>query len=114
VLCNVRWAQDEEDAEDADLGNAYLEKRRKTMAENALYMDSLDKVKVGMTVYVPHKMFPWEDVPEGGYWTGKTVSTSKGGTGDIGIKLPGEEVFTHPRIVVSGWLAPPAPEEQVA
>ena len=64
----------------------------------------MDNVKVGLTVAIPHHVFPDEPEPEGGVWMGKTVSTSQGGTGDIGISIPGEEIFTRSRAEVQHWL----------
>lgn len=62
------------------------------------------KVKIGKTVHVPHSAFPEENMPENGYWIGKTCKTRKGGTNDIGIKIDGEEIFTRPISEVVGWI----------
>ena len=67
-------------------------------------MALLDKVRVGMTIAIPHTIFPDEPEPEGGFWMGKTVRTLLGGTGDIGISIEGEEVFTRPRAEVLDWI----------
>ena len=49
--------------------------------------------------------FPDEIQPECGYWVGKTVSTSLGGTDDIGVLCEGDDyVFTRPKVEVATWL----------
>ena len=59
-------------------------------------------VKVGVTVHIPHSVFPDEEEPELGYWIGKTVHTSAGGQMDTGILAEGEdEVFTRSMTEVS-------------
>ena len=35
---------------------------------------------------------------------GKLVKTLQGGTGDVGIQIEGEPIFTRPREEVVGWL----------
>lgn len=74
------------------------------MAANHAHLALLDKVKIGKVVHVPHSVFPEEPAPPEGYWVGKTVSTSLGGTGDIGIQIPGDDLFTRPRAEVADWL----------
>ena len=48
--------------------------------------------------------FPEETQPECGYWVGKTCATPLRGPLDIGIKIPGEPVFTRSRLEVAGWI----------
>ena len=74
------------------------------MQKNEQKLKAISKLKIGLVVAVPHSVFPNEPVPEGGCWMGKTVSTTQGGTGDIGIWIPGEDVFTRPRFEVADWL----------
>ena len=62
------------------------------------------KVKMGRSVHVPHSAFPDEEEPELGYWIGKTVRCKSGGDADIGIKIPGEQVFTWPLSEVAAWV----------
>ena len=69
-----------------------------------------EQLAIGAIVYIPHAAFPNEDMPPNGYWIGKTVTTNKGGTGDIGIKVPGEPVFTRPKTEVINWLTKPPAE----
>ena len=61
-------------------------------------------IKIPQTVRVPASAFPDYEAPEEGYWEGKTAYTKKGGTGDIGIKIPGETIFTVSMEVAKGWL----------
>ena len=61
-------------------------------------------VAIGVVVHVPHSAFPDEAEPTEGYWIGKTVLTRKGGTGDIGIKISGEPLFTRPTAEVASWV----------
>ena len=61
-------------------------------------------VAIGVVVHVPHSAFPDEVEPMEGYWIGKTVLTKRGGTGDVGIKIFGEPVFTRPVAEVASWV----------
>lgn len=61
-------------------------------------------VPVGMKVHIPCATFPTEEPTPEGYWVGKTVVTRMGGTGDIGIKVPGEPIFTRPLSEVAAWV----------
>ena len=80
------------------------------MAENAEHFALLDKVKIGKVVHIPADVFPDEEAPAEGYWVGKTVQTTLGGNGNVGILVEGEEVFTRSRIEVVDWIvAEPAP-----
>ena len=83
-----------------------MEKRRlKTIESNERQLaDMALSIKIGKTVRVPASAFPDYEAPEEGYWEGKTVNTKKGGTGDIGIKIPGEDTFTVSMAVAKGWL----------
>ena len=82
----------------------YEQQRNRTMKANNAYLALLDKVKIGKVVHVPHSVFPQWPAPPEGYWVGKTVSTSLGGSGDIGIQIPGDDLFTRPRSEVADWL----------
>ena len=53
---------------------------------------------------MPASTFPDYKAPPGGFWTGKIVRTKKGGTGDVGIKIQGEELFTWSAVQVRNWL----------
>ena len=55
-------------------------------------------------MHVPASTFPDYKAPPGGFWTGKIVRTKKGGTGDVGIKIQGEELFTWSAVQVRNWL----------
>ena len=61
-------------------------------------------VKAKMDVRVPADAFPDDQPPAEGYWTGKTCNTKKGGAGDIGIKIPGEDIFTVPKEKAASWM----------
>ena len=65
---------------------------------------SCSTVPVRKVVHVPASSFPEEEAPPEGYWVGKTVATGEGGTGDIGIKIPDQDIFTWPRTEVALWL----------
>lgn len=86
----------------------YEKKRARNMEENAEHLELLNKVKIGKVVHVPWCLFKNYPKPEGGkaYWVGKTVHTYKGGTGDIGIHIPNEPIFTYPRKTVLDWIQP--------
>ena len=83
-----------------------MEKRRlKTIESNERQLANMElSIKVNQTVRVPASAYPDDEAPEEGYWEGKTVNTKKGGTGDIGIKIPGEDTFTVSMAVAKGWL----------
>ena len=70
------------------------------MMENQRVLDAIDwaieKCKIGKSVKIPHSAFPEEDEPNGGFWMGKIVKTAQGGTGDVGIHIEGEPIFTRP------------------
>ena len=54
---------------------------------------------------MPADTFKDYKAPPSGFWTGKIVRTSKGGTGDVGIKINGEnEVFTWLGLKARDWL----------
>ena len=91
----------------------YEMERQKRMEDNTRALMLLDRLKIGKVVHIPHSVFPDEPVPPEGYWVGKLCKTNKGGMGDIGIHIEGEEIFTRPRLEVTGWLQeeeePPEP-----
>jgi hypothetical protein len=82
----------------------YEKKRQANIAANEQVLNLLDAVRVGRVVHIPASVFPDEEAPAEGYWVGKTVSTSQGGSADIGIKVSSEPVFTRPRVEVYKWL----------
>jgi hypothetical protein len=45
-----------------------------------------------------------EAEPDNGYWVGKACRTRHGGKGDIGVHIPGEQVFTRPLEEVATWV----------
>jgi hypothetical protein len=96
----------------------YENQRLQRMDENARTLSLLDSVKVGQLVHIPHSVFPDEDAPPRGYWMGKICKTKKGGTGDVGIHIEGEEIFTRSRLEVVKWLPaeeePPEPSPEAA
>ena len=53
------------------------------------------KGKIGSKLHIPSSTFPDEECPACGYWVAKAVSTSMGGTGDVGLLIEDstEEVF---------------------
>ena len=56
-------------------------------------------------MHVPAVTFPKDKAPPSGFWTGNIVRTTKGGTGDVGIKINGEnEVFTWLGLKARDWL----------
>ena len=96
-LRTTLFSQDEPESD-------YEKLRKQTMAKNKAHLDLLDKVRLGVTVHIPQSVFPDDPAPPEGFWIGKTVSTTAGGTGDVGIEIPGEEIFTRPRSEVAGWV----------
>ena len=82
------------------------------MAANEEVINLLDQLKFGTIVHVPSSAFPDYLAPSEGYWVGKTCKTKQGGTGDIGVHIPGEEIFTHPRTTVIKWLPPEQPAKK--
>ena len=62
------------------------------------------KVRINKKVHIPKSVFPEHKAPKCGYWVGKTCATSRGGTGDIGIHIEGEPIFTRSMEEVAGWL----------
>ena len=82
----------------------YELERLKTMEANRKTLELIDKCRIGKEVAIPHKVFPDEPKPPGGCWMGKLVKTMQGGTGDVGIQIEGEPIFTRPREEVVGWL----------
>ncbi|KAL1528593.1 hypothetical protein AB1Y20_009933 [Prymnesium parvum] len=61
-------------------------------------------IPMGVTIHIPHSIFPDEPKPKNGYWVGKTVLTTKGGRLDVGIKIRGEAIFTRPISEVKAWV----------
>ena len=89
----------------------YEKQRAQTIDNNTRTLMLLDTLKVGRVVHIPHSVFPDEDAPPNGFWIGKICKTLKGGMGDVGIHIEGEEIFTRPRLEVIKWL-PAAPQEE--
>ena len=82
----------------------YEKQRAQRMDDNARMLLLLEKVKIGRCVHIPQSVFPDEVAPPEGYWVGKICLTKKGGMGDVGIHIEGEEVFTRSRLEVAKWL----------
>ena len=76
------------------------------MEKNSAELELIMKCTIGRSVAIPHTIFPNEPEPPGFFWMGKIVETPLGGTGDVGIKVEGERVFTRPRSEVVNWLIP--------
>ena len=74
------------------------------MKANRETLELIDRCKIGRAVAIPHAVFPDEPEPPGGCWMGKLVKTLQGGTGDVGIHIPGEPIFTRSREEVVHWL----------
>ena len=105
ALCAQDSTEDKENSDANEESESDYEKKRKAnMAENDAIMALFDKVRIGMTVHIPHSVFPDEPAPEGGFWIGQTVKTNLGGTGDIGVSVPGDDIFTRPRSEVAHWV----------
>jgi hypothetical protein len=68
-------------------------------------IDLLDKLKIGAIVHVPSSAFPNDPAPPEGYWIGKLCNTLQGGTGDIGVHIEGEEIFTQSRMTLIKQVA---------
>lgn len=62
------------------------------------------EVKIGKKVHIPRSVFPEHKPPKCGYWVGKTCATKKGGKGDVGIHIDGEDIFSRPKAEVAAWL----------
>ena len=88
----------------------YEMQREQRMNDNMRTLLSLDDLKVGKVVHIPQSAFPDEAAPPEGYWVGKVCKTKKGGMGDVGIRIEGEDIFTRSRLEVVKWL-PGALEE---
>ena len=66
--------------------------------------DEIQDVPIGVTVHVPASVFSTYEAPPIGYWEGQTCRTGLGGKDDVGIKIPGEQIFTRPKKEVSAWV----------
>ena len=103
-------ATDDDDDEDEDEEDGSGDDDSPPLAITTTATDSSDddmppvKLKLGEVVHIPASAFPNEELPEGGFWVGKTVKTKKGGEWDIGILVPGEKIFTRPMAEVASWL----------
>ena len=86
--------------------SAYEQARLDQMEENAKFLELLQVCKIGKTVHIPYEAFKDDGYqpPTGGYWVGKLVNTRQGGTGDVGISVEGEPLFTRSLKEVAKWV----------
>ena len=104
TLCNTHCLIVNALCAQADSPSGYEKKRQATMEANREVLVLIEKCKIGAAVAIPHSVFPDEPEPDGGFWQGKLVRTSQGGTTDVGIQIDGEPIFTHPLAEAVEWL----------
>ena len=72
-------------------------------------MCNIERLLIRMLLWqvkVPANVFPDYKAPAEGFWEGRVCHSAKeGGTTDVAIKIPDEEVFSRPALEVRCWLS---------